>query len=426
MIVLSLRRFDNFAGFNFFDYSNNFLLSFIFVFNLMFFFSNHKLTFPKWSILVFFFSFLSYLYTLIRGVNFYPSFMYAFFWDFTLIGFLLVLFSAIQSMKKISVFTLVIYFFTLTNSIVVIFSVYNPSFFSSFMGHSYVSNSYGDSIIGNQVPTVAFSALSLSYFLFIDFKKEFSKWIGNTMNWSKLVVVYSILISERRSGLIYLLSIFAIALILVVYLNRNVLRIKGIKVFFLASVSIAFILLLSSFLPTLELYFSKNFPRLEQTFYFERIEGDSRFVHLVNALELSKKNFFLPYGISNIYERVYESKRYGTSGTGLILHGKNIISIHGTTVLIQAHNFYEWVLLEQGVFGLVLLLFLLIKALYRNISYLKKNPTNVKFVLFYCILCIVFIFDSFPYNSIKVTLLVFSLISLNILMFEKSKKRRFS
>ena len=148
------------------------------------------------------------------------------------------------------------------------------------------------------------------------------------------------------------------------------------------------------------------------------IESDIRVLSLKNALALSCNNMFLPYGVGNIYEKVYESNRYLSE---LFYFNKNLIEKDGKILLIQAHSIYEWILLEYGIVFLIIFLYVLIKWIINNIKLAKYNKDLIYYAIFGILVSAVFVFDPFLINNLKVSLVFLLIISENLVFIERPR-----
>ncbi|MBP8689509.1 O-antigen ligase family protein [Patescibacteria group bacterium] len=408
VVFFSLSRFDSNLGVNFFGYYKSFLLTFLLITSGILALLWRPIKINRFFVLLSIAILFSYIITIIIGIDYMPEFLYAFVWDGTLLFFSIIIFNVISKCRNPFYLLVFLYILILINSIFSLISLYFPSAYSSLIGLVLTERNFGHSLFGNPVPTSVLVAIGLSLFLFIDFRRYLGYIWGLILNFSKLILFINLILIQRRSSLVY------ITVIIIVFFF---FEFRGNITKKLKTIGITILILIL-------LFISQNY--LVDTFGINRythigindIIYDSRFVGLNNALELSAMNYFLPYGIGNVYERVYESERYFMTQFYV---GKNVLYINDKYVLIQAHNFYEWILLEYGIVALVLFILMLFYLLWNNIRYIHNSEHFQIYATTVIMVMTVFMFDSFPMNHLKLSVVFIIIFSLNIIKLTEVK-----
>jgi len=407
LVFLFLNRFNALYGINYFGYYKDGILTICILFIFLYILLIKKLIIPRIVYIISILLIIIYVYTILLGVEYYPKFAYAFIWDVVLLILFIIIYTVKKESKKPYYLVGFIFIMTLFNSIISIISYFKPETFKFLPGFSYETVSYGYSLFGNPVSTTTLNVMILSVTLWKDMKEEYKK-LGTLFNMGKALLIFNILLSERRALVIYLTIIAILSIIINFYvIKKN--RVKHAITIIIVIIAAIFFM---NFIST------RGNSRLMSLKYLEIIKEDIRTESAKNAVFISAKNCFMPYGVSNVYERVYESERYFKENFYI---NKNLIERRGKLLLIQAHSLYEWILVEYGLIYLTLTILILIYWIKKNAQIIKNDKDFINYLNFSVITFFIFFFEPFLLNNLKLTVIFFCILTGNIISYSKIK-----
>ncbi len=403
VVFFSLNRFDPAYGINYYGYFRQFLIGFVAIFCLFGASYLKRFIIPKQFFYVYLLVLLIYVYTALIGIEYLPEYLYSFTVDIIICIFLAVIFNFLRSYdvsKKLIIF---IFILSVINSIISIIGYFNGAIFSRIDGFDYDMFSFGYSFFGNPVNTSSLIALVLG----LTFNLDFRRWLGNRkgiiLNISKVILFYHLFLTQRRAGVIYLAMLMLGSLIC----RRRAIE----KVMALLIPVVLFIIAIST----------PRYTRYQTLLDKQSLSNDIRYISAINGLSVAVENVFLPYGISNIYERVYESERYYSE---TFYFNKNLIDKNGRILLIQAHSIYEWLLLEYGIIYLLIFIVALAHWTFRNFKSMKIDKDFGNYFILSIMTSTIFLFDPFLINQMKLSLIFLIIISINLVDLKRLKTKQ--
>jgi len=147
-------------------------------------------------------------------------------------------------------------------------------------------------------------------------------------------------------------------------------------------------------------------------------KNDIRVESARSAIDVSWENGFMPYGIGNVYERVFESERYYSE---LFYFNRNLIEKNGKILIIQPHNIYEWILVEYGIVYLFIFVALLLSWIVKNLRLINKKDLFKNYLLFSVMVSSIFFFDPFLIHNTKLSIIFVIILCCNLIDVKKVK-----